>query len=112
MPRPSAKVVNRVGSVDSNHAHSINICVSITSSIFRDEKCVRRQPTPSHADLVHEKVSHIAELLRGWGWSFSDLVRYWILHYDGPRGKRGSDHQKRRSLPTDSDAMMNAIVFG
>jgi hypothetical protein len=75
-----------------------------------------RNNPPSHADLVHEKVSHIAELLRGWGWSFSDLVRYWILHNDGARGKCGRGHQKRvnilRSLPTDSDAMVNAIVFG
>jgi hypothetical protein len=47
------------------------------------------------------------------GWSFSDLVRDWILYNDGARGKRGRGHQKRtnilRSLPTDSDAMMKAM---
>ena len=44
--------------------------------------------------ILHEKVSHIVELLHGWGWSFSDLVRHWILHNDGAQGKRcrGQEH--------------------
>jgi len=62
---------------------------------------------------MHEKVSHIADLLRGWGWSFSDLVKYWILHNDGARGKHGRGHQKRVNilllLPTDSRAMVKAM---
>jgi hypothetical protein len=42
---------------------------------------------------VHEKVSHIAHLLHGWSWHFSDLIRHWITHNNGTRGKRG--YQKR-----------------
>ena len=70
-----------------------------------------RNNQPSHAGIVHERVSQIAELLQEWGWSFPDLVRYWIPHNDGARGKRG--HQKRvnilRSLLTDSDATVKAM---
>jgi hypothetical protein len=67
---------------------------------------------PSHAHSVHERVSHIAQLLYEWSWSFSDLVGYWIIHNDGARGERS--HQKRvkilRALLTDdSNATVKAM---
>ena len=83
------------------------MCPQTTHELAADP----RNNPPSYADLAWK--GHITELLRGRGWSFSDLVRDWILYNDGARGKRGRGHQKRtnilRSLPTDSDAMMKAM---
>jgi hypothetical protein len=63
-------------------------------------------------NTVHEKVSHIAHLLHGWSWRFSDFIRYWIAHNNGTRGKRG--YQKRVDiirylLDDDPDATLKAM---
>lgn len=63
-------------------------------------------------NTVHEKVSHIAQLLQGWSWSFSDLIRNWIAHNNGIQGKRG--YQKRVDIihhlfDDDPDATLKAL---
>ena len=61
---------------------------------------------------VHEKVSHVAQLLHGWSQSFSDLIRHWIAHNDGDKGKRG--YRKRVDIirhlfDDDPDATLKAL---
>ena len=46
---------------------------------------------PNHTNPVHEKVSHVARLLQDWGWSFAQLVKYWINHNNGARGRRSAN---------------------
>ncbi|KAJ5131136.1 uncharacterized protein N7515_007175 [Penicillium bovifimosum] len=63
-------------------------------------------------ESVHERVSHVADLLQEWSWSFPQLVKYWIDHNNGARGKRRTNKKLgilRTLFTDDSEAIIKDI---
>jgi hypothetical protein len=67
---------------------------------------------PNRTNHVHERVSHVAQLLQEWSWSFPQLVKYWISHNNGTRGRRSAKKRVgiiRMLFTDDSEAIIKDI---
>jgi hypothetical protein len=50
----------------------------------------------SNISTAHEKIAHVAKLLKEWHWGFSTLVKQWLTFKDGQQGMRNA--RKRTDL--------------